>query len=156
MTHIGPTQVHHGRVEWMDTDAAGIAHNTAISRFVESAEASLMGMLGLHDYFARAPRVRYEVQFERPLYFGQGVTTLLRIDQIGRSSMTFGFEIWGQEFDGRPRARAAFGSYVTVHAVGTHSAGDVHAEPWPADWVKALSERAPARTSLPDTEECRT
>src|SRR5689334_5339695 len=45
------------RVEWMDTDAAGIYHNSSVMRFVESAEAELMRQRGLDGYFAVAPRV---------------------------------------------------------------------------------------------------
>lgn len=51
----GPVGVHRTRVEWVDTDAAGIYHNTAVVRFVESAEAALMRERGLHDYFPKAP-----------------------------------------------------------------------------------------------------
>jgi acyl-CoA thioester hydrolase len=137
-----PVEVHQSRVEWMDTDAAGIYHNTAVVRFVEAAEAALMRAVGLDSYFAEAPRVHYEVEFESPVFFGQEVTTILRLDRVGGSSMTFAFEIWGEEFEGRPRTRAAFGRYVTVHIADTHSDGDVRSEPWPAAWVEALTRRA--------------
>lgn len=63
-----PVGVHRTRIEWIDTDAAGIYHNSTIVRFVEAAEASLMDERGLHGYFPAAPRVRYEVDFESPLF----------------------------------------------------------------------------------------
>lgn len=69
-----PTVSVRGRVEWMDTDAAGIHHHTAIARFAETAESQLMDQLGLDEYFSQAPRVRYEVSFESPLFFQQEVT----------------------------------------------------------------------------------
>lgn len=133
-----PVGVHRTRIEWIDTDAAGIYHNSTVVRLVEAAEASLMHGLGLHGYFPAAPRVRYEVDFESPLFFGQDVCAVVEPVRIGTSSMTFAFEVWGEEFQGRPRARAAFGRCVTVHIGRDHRGGAVSA-PWPREWVAALS-----------------
>lgn len=119
----------------MDTDAAGHHHNTAITRYVESAEAALMRACGLTGYFGAAPRVRHEVDYEARLYFGQPVTTRLSVARIGRSSLTFAYEVWAEPFEGRRRQRAARGSFVTVHV--PHGAAG--AEPWPDAWVAALS-----------------
>jgi acyl-CoA thioester hydrolase len=131
----GPLGIHRTRVEWVDTDAAGIYHNTAVVRFVESAEAALMRDRGLHDYFPKAPRVRYEVEFAAPLRFGQEVTVVVELTRLGDSSMTFSFEVWGEEFEGRPRTRAAHGSYVTVH-VAEHGRKSSR---WPESWRAALT-----------------
>ena len=125
-----------GRVEWVDTDAAGIYHNSAVIRFVESAEAALLRECGLVGYFPVAPRVRYEVDFHAPLYFGQEVTTDLDIAHLGSSSMRFEFSIWGEAFEGRERQLAAQGAYVTVHIDRTAS-GAV-AAPWPSRWHEEL------------------
>ncbi|WP_436700320.1 acyl-CoA thioesterase [Nocardioides sp. BYT-33-1] len=128
-----PAGTHRGRVEWIDTDAAGIHHNTAIARYVESAEAALIRGLGLDGYFPVAPRVRYEVDFEAPLRFGDEVAATVRVERLGRSSLTFGFEVWGGPA-GTPPVRAARGRYVTVHldpAGGT-------ASPWPDAWRAVL------------------
>lgn len=132
-----PIGVHRTRIEWIDTDAAGIYHNSTVVRFVEAAEASLMDERGLHGYFPTAPRVRYEVDFEAPLFFGQEVRTVVELVRVGTASMTFSFEVWGEEFRGRPGRRAARGSYVTVHiGQGTH--GEASALPWPRGWITAL------------------
>ncbi|GAA4557499.1 acyl-CoA thioesterase [Planotetraspora kaengkrachanensis] len=131
----GTVGVHHTRVEWVDTDAAGIYHNTAVVRFVESAEAALMRERGLHDYFQKAPRVRYEVEFDAPLRFGQQVTAVVELIRLGASSMTFSFEVWGEEFEGRPRTLAAHGSYVTVHVADRGH----RSSRWPDSWRAALT-----------------
>lgn len=135
------------RVEWMDTDAAGIHHNTVITRYAEAAEAALMRNAGIDGYFQVAPRVRFEATFEAPLFFGQEVTTVLRVAQVGRSSLTFGFEVWGEEFEGRPRTRAAVGSYVTVHVPtglpGPTAPGGAP-RPWPEDWRFRLMTGSPS------------
>ncbi|WP_215813007.1 thioesterase family protein [Pimelobacter sp. 30-1] len=128
---------HRGRVEWIDTDSAGIHHNTAIARYVESAEAALMRGLGLDGYFPVAPRVRYEVDFEAPLRFGDEVTATVHVERLGTSSLTLAFEVWGGP-EGTPAVRAARGRYVTVHldrASGT-------ASPWPEAWRSRLGGSA--------------
>lgn len=129
--------VHRSRVEWSDTDASGHYHNAAIVRFVEAAEAALVRERGVVGYFGAAPRVRYEVDFASPLWFGQEVTTVLVVERIGTSSMTFGFEVWGEESDSHPRELAASGSYTVVHVP---LRVERVSEPWPAEWVKALTE----------------
>ncbi len=127
--------VHRGRVEWMDTDASGHHHNTVVNRFVESAEAALMRERGLVEYFGVAPRVRYEVDFASKLWFGQEVTATLVLERVGTSSLTFRFEVWGEQHEGHPRALAARGRYVTVYV----PKGSEGSAPWPQEWRRRLS-----------------
>ena len=134
------------RIEWVDTDAAGFYHNSTVIRLVEAAEASLARAHGLDGYFPVAPRVRYEADFQAPLFFGQEVTTTVCVLELGTSSMTFGFEVWGEELDGSPRVRAARGRYVTVH-LDRSGPGRASSSPWPTEWVERLTsagERHPA------------
>ena len=72
-----------------------------------------------------------------PLFFGQEVTATVMLAHVGTSSMRFEFEVWGEAFDGRPRRRAARGSYVTVHMSGEHGLDTT--SPWPAAWAAALA-----------------
>lgn len=133
-TGILARAVHRGRVEWMDTDAAGHHHNTAVVRFVEAAEATLMRENGVDGYFGSAPRVRFEVDYVSPLWFGQEVTTTVLVERVGRSSMSFQFEVWGEEFEQLPRRLSASGRYVTVHV----PRGTRESAPWPTEWVATL------------------
>ena len=133
-----PTRTLRSRIEWVDTDAAGIYHNSTVIRLVEAAEAALAREHGLDGYFPVAPRVRYEADFEAPLFFGQEVTTTVSVLELGRSSMTFGFEVWGEEFEQAPRVRAARGRYVTVH-LDRGAAGRPTSAPWPSEWVERLT-----------------
>lgn len=128
--------VHRGRVEWMDTDAGGHHHNTSVNRFVEAAEASLMRERGLPDYFGTAPRVRYEVDFCSPLWFGQEVTAALVLERVGTSSLTFRFEVWGEKDREHPRALAARGRYITVHV----PRGTRQSAPLPQEWRHRLCQ----------------
>ncbi|WP_280709401.1 thioesterase family protein [Kitasatospora sp. GP30] len=132
--------VHRCRVEWMDTDAAGHHHNSAVVRFVEAAEATLMRACGITGYFGAAPRVRYEVDFTSPLWFGQDVTTILVVERIGTSSLTLRFEVWGEETDRHPRSLAAAGRYVTAYVPAGHRS----AVPWPDAWTAVWKQSGPA------------
>ena len=142
-----PSGTYRGRVEWIDTDAAGIYHNTSVVRYVEAAEAELMRRLGLDGYFPSAPRVRYEVSFEAPLRFGDPIVAMVRVADTGRTSMTFAFEVWRDGVDA-PELRAAHGSYVTVHLSGT----DARPAPWPSGWIDALRGDDSPGTPGPATE----
>ena len=124
-------------IEWVDTDAAGHQHNSAVLRFVEACEAKLFRDLELPEYFPLAPRVRHELNYRAKLYFGQQVTTTVVVEKIGRTSMTFSFEVWGEEFRGEPRALAAHGSFVTAHV----ARGGTAATPWPAELAAKVTAR---------------
>ncbi|GAA2735430.1 hypothetical protein GCM10009867_17700 [Pedococcus aerophilus] len=137
MTDTLASATLRSRIEWIDTDAAGIYHNSTVTRLVESTEAALTRERGLEGYFPVAPRVRFEADFEAPLFFGQEVTTTVSVAELGTSSMTFTFEVWGEEFEGAPRVRAAKGRYVTVH-LDRSGPGRPQSAPWPADWVERL------------------
>jgi acyl-CoA thioester hydrolase len=131
------------RVEWSDTDPSGHHHNTLIIRLAEAAERELMDAAGLTDsHFSGAPRVRHEIDYTAPLRFGQEVTATITVERLGRASVTYSFEVWGEEFRGRPRARAAYGTIVAAHvAAGAH-----RASPWPDAVGAVLIPRTPRNT----------
>ncbi len=117
------------RVAWNETDAAGHNHFTAVFRWIEEAEHSLMRSLGAETaMIARIPRVHIDVDFHDRLYFGEVIDVRVGVVRVGTSSCAFEFEV--RKADG---TRAISGNYVIVHASGTTSG----AEPWP----EALRER---------------
>ncbi|MFJ3799240.1 hypothetical protein ACIPSJ_23485 [Streptomyces sp. NPDC090088] len=67
------------------------------------------------------------------------MTTVLAVERIGTSSMTFRFEVWGEETDGRPRGLSASGGYTVVHVPRREGRGSA---PWPAEWIGALTSDA--------------
>src|SRR5690348_15426547 len=78
------------RIEWWDTDASGVYHNTAASRLLETAETLLLSRLGiLHDIYHRLPRARLEADFRAPLRFHDLVDVGLEVQGLGRSSITY-------------------------------------------------------------------
>jgi len=136
------------RVEWVDTDASGHHHNSAVMRWVEAAEAELIRRAWLDDYFPAAPRVHQSIDFRAKVTFGQQVRTRLWIERIGKTSLTFGFEVLAEPEAEHGRAAedaqasdacgdrvcAARGQLVTAHV----DHGSTAASPWPQAWRDAL------------------
>lgn len=114
-------------VEWADTDAAGHHHNTAITRWVEAAEAQLMRERNVPGYAAVAPRVQQTQNYRGKLRFGQPITATVWIEQVGTSSLTLGFTVEGHPCNESPGGLAADGTLTTVHV----PAGSHKAAPWP-------------------------
>ena len=90
------------RVEWADTDASGKYHNTAAFRLVEQAETRLLNALGIADeVYGRLPRVHMSLDLTESLRFNDLVDVELRVEGLGTTSLTYGFDI---RKDGRPVA----------------------------------------------------
>ena len=86
------------RIEWIDTDAAGIYHWTTAFRLAEAAEAALHTALGIADRtFGVTPRVGVAAEFKRPLRFNDPVEVELAVDALGRSSVRYSLAITGPE-----------------------------------------------------------
>lgn len=123
-------------VEWIDTDASGHYHNSFIARLEEACERELMTRLGVaDDYFASAPRVHASYDYLAPLAFRQEATATLTIAKVGGASLTFGLDVWGEAFEGRPRTRVARGTVVAAHV----APDEASATPWPDAMRAALS-----------------
>lgn len=120
------------RIEWPDTDASGMYHNTAAFRFVEVAETALLERLGfLHDVYGRHPRAHIEADFLRPLRFRDLVDIELMVERVGRSSLTYTFEM---STGGEVAVRGRVTAVLLTEAGGTPV-------PWP-DEHRQLLERA--------------
>lgn len=85
--------VHRGRVTWLDTDAGGRIHYTAVFRWVEMAELSLFR--GLHPGFNAAsfPRKAVHAIYHSPLHFEDAFEVRLKIESLGKTSVTFAWNV---------------------------------------------------------------
>lgn len=120
------------RIEWMDTDAAGVYHWSTVFRLVEAAEAVLHDRLGIRDHtFGRTPRVHVSCDFHRELRFFDAVRTTLTVAKVGRTSVRYAFTLVPED-GGDP---AAEGEMVAVHVTG--SPGGT-ADPWPPELRERL------------------
>jgi acyl-CoA thioester hydrolase len=86
------------RVEFSETDLAGIMHFSNFFRFMESAEHAFFRSLGFSVAGSRdgpeicLPRVHAECDYAVPLRFEDEVLVRLIVDKKGRRSLTYQFQ----------------------------------------------------------------
>ncbi len=94
-----PAYLHQGRVAFHETDAAGIVHFSNYFRYAEEAETAALASLGIFSAESLQcysfPRVQANAQYNHPLRFPEAYTVRAFIKRIGRSSLTWRFEIAG-------------------------------------------------------------
>ena len=93
------------RMEFADTDMAGIVHFANFFRFMESAEVSFLHSLGLSVRFQgesqtySLPRVAASCDFENPVRFEDVVEIGVSVAKLGRTSITYAFDF---RHEGKP------------------------------------------------------
>lgn len=86
------------RIEFGDTDMAGIVHFSNFFRFMEAAECAFLRTLGLSvrlEWEGQAlgfPRVSASCDYFRPARFEDVLDVAVILDSIGRKSVTYVFE----------------------------------------------------------------
>jgi YbgC/YbaW family acyl-CoA thioester hydrolase len=125
------------RIRFVDTDASGRIHYTALFRYFEAAEFEFMRSIG-HPYgrldpaeVIRYPRVHVEADFLAALRCDDDISTQVAVERVGGASYTLAFTVL---LDG---SKAAAGK-ITV--VCMHS-GTGRSHPLPADLAARLRER---------------
>lgn len=123
MEDRGPASVVlQRRIEWIDTDAAGIFHYTTVFRLAEWAEAVLHDRLGIRTLtFGSTPRVKVAAEFRRSLRFWDLVEVELTVASVGRASLQQSFVI-------RVDGDVAVDGEVTMVLVDRETG---RARPWP-------------------------
>lgn len=89
----GARQVLRTRVAWVDTDAGGRIHFTAAFRWAEAAETALGRELGLLHDWPDLPRRAVEAEYLQVLRFEDEIEVELRAERVGRTSITYAWEI---------------------------------------------------------------
>jgi YbgC/YbaW family acyl-CoA thioester hydrolase len=85
------------RVEFVDTDMAGIAHFSNFFRWMESAEVEFLRALGLSVKLEWEgeplgfPRVSAACDYTRPVRFQDVLEIAVTLESIGRKSLTYSF-----------------------------------------------------------------
>jgi acyl-CoA thioesterase FadM len=122
------------RIEWIDTDAAGIYHWTTAFRLAEAAEAALHTALGIADVtFGATPRVAIGADFKHSLRFNDPVEVELAVEGLGRTSVRYALTITGDA-----------GVAVTGHIVACFIDRTTRrAIPWPDDVRERLAAGGP-------------
>ncbi|MCI0703320.1 MAG: acyl-CoA thioesterase [Planctomycetia bacterium] len=91
------------RVEFGDTDMAGIMHFSNFFRFMESAETEFLRTRGLSVSWYTAdgvklgfPRVSAACDFQKPARFEDVLTISVTLEKVGEKSMSYRFEFTNQ------------------------------------------------------------
>lgn len=91
-----PHQFHYQRkIQWVDTDKAGIIHFSNYFRFMEETETAFVESLPgnsrhwFHDHLC--PRVSASCDFKKAVTFGDLLDIYLTIGRLGRTSVTYEF-----------------------------------------------------------------
>ncbi len=131
------------RVQFAETDMAGIVHFANFYRWMEEAEHEFFRSLGLSVLERRTdgsiigwPRVSASCSFERPAFYGDVLEVHLDIERIGVKSLTFDVVFWKGD------TRIAYGRMKTACCLcgveGTLESIDI-----PENDRRALSEEGP-------------
>lgn len=103
------------RVEFADTDMAGLIHFSCFYRYMEEVEHAFLRSLGRRVIETQDdgttvswPRVSAECTFHAPAHFEDELEVRLSVTRIGKSSLTLGYDFWKQEI------QVASGSIKTV------------------------------------------
>ena len=87
------------RVEWRDTDAAGIAHFSTFFLFMEEAEHEFLRRRGLsvfmHDEYGAFswPRVSVSCEYQSAIKFEDELTIDVSVERLGTKSLTYAFNV---------------------------------------------------------------
>lgn len=101
--------VTHSMVAWSETDASGRYHFTAPLRWAEDAEHALYRTAGPGTMVGGFPRRAVSVTYSRPLAAGDSYTVELSVKKVGRTSISYAWQILG------PGGPCAEGTHTVVH-----------------------------------------
>lgn len=81
------------RIDWADTDLAGICYYPAFARLADAAESFLFDQVGLLDAFLRMPRVALDIAYKSPMRFNDIVDVHYSVARLGKTSYAGDFTI---------------------------------------------------------------
>ncbi len=136
---MGEKFVTKRRVEFCETDAAGIVHFASYLCYMEQAEHELWRAIGLSVCEAREdgwhlswPRVHVECDFQGSARFEEVLDIQVHVVRLGTKSITYGFE-FKRGVDG-----IATGRVITVCCL-VKSGSPLQAIPIPSEFIDLLT-----------------
>lgn len=140
------------RIEFSETDMAGLVHFSNFFRYMETAERDFYEAAGVDLINSKPgqlvgwPRVRAECKFSAPLRFGDTIKVHLAVKNVKDRAIDFQFRIYRQNQDGT-RTQAGKGHLTTVFTqLGPN--GELISIPL-TDEIKAKITEAPAHVLNP-------
>jgi YbgC/YbaW family acyl-CoA thioester hydrolase len=83
------------RVQFHETDQAGVAHFSSFFKYMEEAEHALWRAAGLRIDRAGAdtgwPRVAASCDYKKPLFFEDEFDVIVRVQEVTRRTIQYGF-----------------------------------------------------------------
>lgn len=150
------------RVEFSDTDVAGIMHFSNFFRFMEVAEHAFYRSLGFSvhpfkkddsggDPQVGWPRVHASADYRLPLHFEEEVEIELLVEDIQSKSVGLYFNFWKNPDEESEKVLAATGRFTIVCVSFDEELRRMKAVAIPDEWRDKLSAAPegliPARTS---------
>ena len=130
------------RVEFSDTDSAGIIHFTALLRFMEETEHALYRSLGAGGYewseeFVRGfPRVSVSCDYLAALRYGEEVSVRLLVREVRTKAIRYQAEFTTERDD--RRVTVARGEMTVVCAMRHHGEQEWQSVEIPVDLKRQL------------------
>ncbi|MEM8868325.1 MAG: acyl-CoA thioesterase [Verrucomicrobiota bacterium] len=114
------------RIEFSETDMAGLVHFSNFFRYMETAERDFFEAAGVELINSKPgelvgwPRARAECKFSAPLRFGETIDIHLAVKSVNDRSIDYQFRIYRRDSD-TGRTQVAKGHLTTVLTMLTES-----------------------------------
>lgn len=135
------------RIEFSETDMAGLVHFSNYFRYMETAERDFFEACGIDLINTRAgslvgwPRARAECRFSAPLRFGDWIQIHLAVKSVKDRALEFQFRIFRKNPDGS-RTQAGKGGFTTMFAALDADTGELHSRELTPE-IRAAIQPAP-------------
>jgi acyl-CoA thioester hydrolase len=135
--------VSQRRVEFSETDMAGLVHFTNFFKYVETAERDLFEACGLSlidkqgGTFSGWPRTRLNCKFSAPLRFGDTIRIHLMVKELKDRAIEYHFRIYRLE-DNEQQTLAAKGQLTTLYTRFDSETGELRSAELPQTVRDAL------------------
>ena len=136
---------HQRKVEFPDTDMAGIMHFSNYMRFMEAAELEMYESLGVSPLSTDKdgmtfgiPRVHASCDFISPLKFADVVETQVLVERLGTKSITYKFILRKKSANTNPIV--AVGKIIVVAVNAKKLDGPLKAIAIPEEFKNKLTE----------------
>ncbi|MEM9017760.1 MAG: thioesterase family protein [Verrucomicrobiota bacterium] len=138
------------RVEFADTDVAGIMHFSNFFRFMEVTEHAFYRSLGfsVHPFKKHAegddpqvgwPRVHASADFRLPLNFEEEVEIELLVEEIKPKAVSYYFQFWKNPDEEAEKSLAATGRFTVVCVSFDEELRRMKAVAIPDEWREKLA-----------------
>ncbi|WOO41452.1 thioesterase family protein [Rubellicoccus peritrichatus] len=135
------------RVEFSETDMAGIVHFSNFFRWMEAAEASLFRDLSIPlfqisgDHHGGWPRVRASCSYHAPIYFEDEVEIKLSIKAIKIRAIEYAFRFY--KVTESDKQHIASGEMTTVFARKAKEDGKLESMSIPKELLDQIEDASP-------------